>query len=63
MIYLDYAANTPVNEEVLKVFCEASKAYLGNPNSSHKLGRDAKEAIDKATENRKRSERKWQKNI
>lgn len=51
MIYLDYAANTPVNEEVLKVFCESSKAYLGNPNSSHKLGRDAKEAIDKATEN------------
>lgn len=51
MIYLDYAANTPVNEEVLQVFCEASKAYLGNPNSSHKLGRDAKEAIDKATEN------------
>lgn len=51
MIYLDYAANTPVNEEVLQVFCESSKAYLGNPNSSHKLGRDAKEAIDKATEN------------
>lgn len=51
MIYLDYAANTPVNEEVLQVFCEASKTYLGNPNSSHKLGRDAKEAIDKATEN------------
>ena len=51
MIYLDYAANTPVNEEVLQVFCEASTAYLGKPNSSHKLGRDAKEAIDKATEN------------
>ncbi|CDM68520.1 cysteine desulfurase [Clostridium bornimense] len=51
MIYLDYAANTPVDEEVLQVFCEASKAYLGNPNSSHKLGRDAKGAIDAATEN------------
>lgn len=51
MIYLDYAANTPVNDEVLKVFCDATKTYLGNPNSSHKLGRVAKEAIDKATEN------------
>lgn len=51
MIYLDYAANTPINEEVLEVFCEASKKYLGNPNSSHKLGKYTKKAIDKATEN------------
>lgn len=38
MIYLDYAANTPVDEEVLKVFCETSIDYIANPNSPHNLG-------------------------
>lgn len=51
MIYLDYAASTPVNEEVLNTFYETSKKYYANPNSSHKLGRLAKEVIDKSTEN------------
>lgn len=51
MIYLDYAASTPVNKEVLNTFYETSKKYYANPNSSHKLGRLAKEVIDKSTEN------------
>lgn len=50
MIYLDYAADTPVREEVLKTFCEATKAYVANPNVGHKLGKEAKLAITKATE-------------
>lgn len=28
MIYLDYAANTPVNPKVLKVFNDATLTYL-----------------------------------
>ncbi|MEG0013436.1 MAG: cysteine desulfurase family protein [Cellulosilyticaceae bacterium] len=49
MIYLDYAANTPVDEEVLRTFCDISAAYLANPNSSHQLGQDAKARLDLST--------------
>lgn len=51
MIYLDYAANTPVHEEVLKAFCDISREYIANPNSTHLLGRQAKERLDEATKN------------
>lgn len=50
MIYLDYAANTPVDEEVLDTFVEVSKTFMANPNSTHRLGREAKERMDQATE-------------
>lgn len=49
MIYLDYAANTPVDEEVLEAFNEATKKYIANPNSSHPLGKIAKDKIDKCS--------------
>lgn len=49
MVYLDYAANTPVNEEVLKTFCDVSMSYIANPNSSHPLGRAAKARLDEST--------------
>ena len=51
MVYLDYAANAPVDEKVLEVFNEISKKYFANPNATHKLGKAAKEVIDKSTEN------------
>lgn len=51
MIYLDYAANAPVDKEVLDVFNGATVKYFANPNSTHKLGLEAKEAIDKASKN------------
>ncbi len=51
MIYLDYAANTPVNEEVLEEFVKATKKYIANPNSTHEEGRKAKKIIDKTTSN------------
>lgn len=41
MIYLDYAANTPVNSDVLQTFCEVSRQYIANPNSPHALGAEA----------------------
>jgi cysteine desulfurase len=50
MIYLDYSATTPVNQKVLDLFNKASLEYIGNPNSSHKLGVLAKERIDKTSE-------------
>ena len=49
MVYLDYSATTPVNEEVLNSFVEASRNYIGNPNSLHKLGVESKHVIDAAT--------------
>ena len=51
MTYLDYAANTPIDKEVLDYYYEISQKYYGNPNSNHKMGLMAKEVIDKATEN------------
>lgn len=50
MIYLDYAANTPVDKEVLDYFYEVSSKYYANPNSIHKLGLEAKKIIDDSTE-------------
>ena len=46
MIYLDYAANTPVDEKVLETFIDATKKYTANPNSSHKAGLLAREQIE-----------------
>lgn len=49
MVYLDYSATTPVNEEVLDSFCKATKTFIGNANSLHTLGVESKKMIDKAT--------------
>ena len=49
MVYLDYAANTPVDEEVLNTFVDATKKYIANPNSSHPLGVQAREKIEEAS--------------
>lgn len=50
MIYLDYSATTPVNEEVLESFIKTTREYIGNPNSLHRLGTEANAIIEKATE-------------
>ena len=49
MVYLDYSATTPVNADVLNTYVEVTKKYIGNPNSLHKLGVEAKQLIDAAT--------------
>lgn len=49
MIYLDYSATTPVNQEVLNTYVQVSEKYIGNPNSLHKLGVEAKGLIDAAS--------------
>lgn len=48
-IYLDYAANTPVDERVMDVFKESTLKYFANPNSTHPLGKTVREEIDRAT--------------
>ncbi len=50
MIYLDYAANTPVDEQVFDTFVTVTREYPGNPNSRHRAGFAAKERMDEITE-------------
>lgn len=50
MIYLDYSATTPINKVVLNTYEEASMKYIGNPNSLHRLGKEAFNAIALATD-------------
>lgn len=49
MIYLDYAASSPVDQDILKQFYDISLKYFANPNSNHKLGFESKELIEKST--------------
>ena len=49
MIYLDYAAGTPVDSEVLNTYNDTIKNYYANPNSNHKLGLISKNLIDQST--------------
>ena len=49
MIYLDYAATTPVNDEVMASYIKVTKEYIGNTHSIHKLGVESKKLYDDAT--------------
>ena len=49
MIYLDYAANTPVDDRVLNDFVNATKKYIANPNSNHAIGIGARREIEKCS--------------
>ena len=49
MIYLDYAASTPVDKEVIDLYYDVTSKYFANPNSNHKLGRVALKVIDDST--------------
>lgn len=49
-LYLDYAANTPVDEEVLKTFNDSTLKYFANPNATHGLGTEVNEKINETTD-------------
>ena len=49
MVYLDYSATTPVNKEVIESYASACEKFIGNPNSLHRLGTEAKDVIDAST--------------
>ena len=50
MIYLDYAANTPVDPAVLERFCQLEHEWIGNPNASHRAGRAARAELARITD-------------
>ncbi|MEG0952500.1 MAG: cysteine desulfurase family protein [Niameybacter sp.] len=50
MLYLDYAANTPVDPKVLERFVQLSTEYIANPNAAHALGQAAKVKLDTCTQ-------------
>lgn len=47
-IYLDHAATTPVDPEVLAVMLPFFAESYGNPSSTYRLGQDARAALDRA---------------
>lgn len=48
MIYLDYAASTPIDQRVLKFMKPYLEEVFGNPSSIHRYGQSARKAIDSA---------------
>ncbi len=47
-VYMDYAATTPVDDEVLKEMMPFFQKYYGNASSIHSFGREAFDAIEDA---------------
>lgn len=47
-IYLDNAATTQMDNEVIEAMSELMKETYGNPSSTHSYGREARAAIEKA---------------
>jgi len=50
MVYLDYAATTPVDKRVLEVMLPYFSDSFGNPSSVHRYGQKAEAAVDSARE-------------
>jgi cysteine desulfurase len=50
MIYLDYAATTPVDQRVLDAMMPYFRGDYGNPSSVHRHGQKAEAAVDEARE-------------
>jgi cysteine desulfurase len=46
MIYLDYAATTPMSDEALRIYNETAKTYFGNTSSLHDIGSSASRLLD-----------------
>lgn len=50
-IYLDNAATTPIDKEVILSITEVMQHTFGNPSSIHQFGRSAKTVVEKARKN------------
>ena len=50
IVYADHLATTPVPEEIVEVMKPYFTEHFGNPTSLHKLGVEAKKAINRARE-------------
>jgi len=47
-VYLDNAATTPIDEDVLNVMTETMREFYGNPSSTHLMGRKSKSLIERS---------------
>jgi cysteine desulfurase len=47
-VYLDNAATTPIDQEVLKEIYQVMESCFGNPSSIHSYGREARTVVEKA---------------
>lgn len=47
-VYLDNAATTPLDPEVMKEMCKVMETTYGNPSSIHAHGREARTLVEKA---------------
>lgn len=50
-IYLDNAATTKIDDEVLELMYNSMQEFFGNPSSTHQFGRKAKSAVETARKN------------
>ncbi|MGD9605119.1 MAG: cysteine desulfurase family protein [Bacilli bacterium] len=50
MIYFDYGATTPIDEEVLNTYIKTQKQFFANTSSTHKLGLASNCMLEKATQ-------------
>ncbi len=50
-VYLDNAATTPIDEEVIEVMMPILKEGFGNPSSTHSFGRVSRSIVEKARKN------------
>ena len=50
-IYLDNAATTPIDKEVIDVMYASMQTNFGNPSSTHQFGRTAKASVETARKN------------
>lgn len=46
MIYLDYAATTPMSEKSLEAYRQAARRFYGNPSSLHDPGSSARQVVE-----------------
>lgn len=49
-IYLDNAATTPPDPQVIKAMTQIGRQYFGNPSSQHYFGREAKVKVEESRE-------------
>lgn len=47
-VYLDNAATTPIDQDVLKAMVEVMESHYGNPSSIHAHGREVRTLVEKA---------------
>lgn len=51
MVYLDYAADTPMHEDAIDTFAQTARTFIGNPNSHHPMGVLAAKRLAQCSEN------------